>query len=229
MMIPLYVMKKRSIKGEVFTLLAIDLKQEFRQRYGLYGILLFTVAAVYLIYTIFGSVSPKAWVSLYWLIILFSALQVVSRSILQQRDELSKYLYANVDPRSLILSKIIFNSMLLCLVVLLSFLFMWLWLGLPEASVAGILCTSVVAGFSLSCTLSLISAIALKAGNNVTLMSILSFPLVLPVLKIGAKSNLKLIKGEEFSAIGPELLLLFAILFLVISLALILYPFLWKQ
>jgi heme exporter protein B len=83
------------------------------------------------------------------------------------------------------------------------------------------------AGFAASFTF--LSSIASKAGNGNLLMPVLSFPIIIPMLLVLVKASKKAMDGLDPSLIWPDLLVLLAIDVLVIALAYLLFPFLWKD
>ena len=85
-------------------------------------------------------------------------------------------------------------------------------------------------GVSLSLVFTLMAAIAAKAQQNAAVMAILGFPLIIPQLLFLIRLS-KSAFGEVFreGALLQILLLLIGLNILVIVLAIILFPFLWKD
>jgi heme exporter protein B len=75
----------------------------------------------------------------------------------------------------------------------------------------------------------ILSSIASKAGNSNLLMPVLSFPIIIPMLLVLIKASKKAMDGLDVSVIWPDLFVLLAIDIIVIALAYILFPFLWKD
>jgi heme exporter protein B len=75
----------------------------------------------------------------------------------------------------------------------------------------------------------MISAIASKAGNNGTLMAILSFPVIIPVILILIRLSKRAMDGIERSLSYGDIGVLFAINAIVITTALLLFPYLWRD
>jgi heme exporter protein B len=83
-------------------------------------------------------------------------------------------------------------------------------------------------GWSLSLVFSFLAAIAAKAQQNAAIMPILGFPLIIPQLIMLMK-----ISAAAFHATAPipltPVIMLVVMDVLVILLAVILFPFLWKD
>jgi heme exporter protein B len=75
----------------------------------------------------------------------------------------------------------------------------------------------------------MISAIASKAGNNGTLMAILSFPVIIPLLMLVIKLSKNAMDGLDRSVSLKEIGVLFAINAIVIVISLLLFPYLWRD
>ena len=81
---------------------------------------------------------------------------------------------------------------------------------------------------SFSLTFTLMSAIASKAGNNATLMSILSFPLIIPVILLLIKISLASLQNEIEIPV-KDFLLLGGLNLIMLLMAVILFPYLWRD
>jgi len=74
------------------------------------------------------------------------------------------------------------------------------------------------------------SAIASRAGNNATLMAVLGFPLIIPLLIFLTKLSAAAIVSNSFDGETTQnLLLLLAFNILQPTLALILFPYIWRD
>ena len=92
--------------------------------------------------------------------------------------------------------------------------------------VAAMLEPAVASGYVM---LALVAAIAAKAENSATLMAILSFPVILPLLLLLLRVAKNAMDGLERSASSDELLTILAIDAVVLALSYLLFPFLWKS
>jgi heme exporter protein B len=128
----------------------------------------------------------------------------------------------------LIGARIIYNTALMLVLGLLGYALYALVLGNPVEDPWYFLLTVVLAAIGFSATFTMISAIASKAGNNQTLMAILGFPVILPVLLIVIKLSKNAMDGLARSASNDELLTLLAINVLVGALSFLLFPYLWR-
>jgi heme exporter protein B len=81
----------------------------------------------------------------------------------------------------------------------------------------------------MSSVLTLVAAIASRSNGNLTLMAVLGFPVIIPLLLTLIRFSKNAIDGIDFSLNLPYALGVVAINVIVIALAWILFPFLWKE
>ena len=223
----------RESLGQIGTLVEKEFRLEWRQRYALNGMLLYIVGAVFVCYLSFnarrGQLGPTVWNTLFWLIQLFTAINAIAKTFVQEQAGRQLYYYTLVSPQQIIISKIIYNTGLMLVLALLGFSVYAFVLGNPVQDgwlyVGSLLLGAV--GFAASLTL--VAAIAAKAENSATLMAILSFPVILPLLLLLLKVAKNAIDGLDRSASTDELVAIGSIDAIVLALSYLLFPFLWKS
>ncbi|HLU90644.1 MAG TPA: heme exporter protein CcmB [Cyclobacteriaceae bacterium] len=219
--------------NEIFVLIRKEVTLEWRQKYALNGILLYVVSAVFITYLSFGAnrgnLSLPTWNALYWIIILFSSVNAVAKSFVQEHQGRQLYYYMIAAPESIILSKIIYNTFLTLVLALLGYGVFSLILGNPVQDQTMFVLNLILGAVGLSSCLTMVSGIASKAGNNATLMAILSFPLVIPILLMAISISKNAMDGIDRDLSLDKMLILLAINAIVCSTAYILFPYLWRS
>jgi heme exporter protein B len=215
--------------NHIFTLFKKDLLLEIRQQYSFYGILLYIVATVFVLKMAFLSTpESQVWNGLFWVIQLFISINAVAKSFLQESKGRMLYFYSIAGPRDFILAKLLFNSLLMLLMSLLSLLLFSLFLGSPLEKAGPFIGLVLLGGLSLSLVFTFLAAIAAKAQQNAAIMAILGFPIILPQLMLLMQlSNAAFTQGMPIPL--ATILLLVALDAMVVLLAVILFPFLWKD
>ena len=99
----------------------------------------------------------------------------------------------------------------------------------PIQDVKTLLPSILVGAEGCSTSPTMISSIASKAANSSTLMAVLSFPVIVPMLLMLIKMSKNAMDGLERSASFDELLTLLAINMIVITVSYILFPYLWRS
>jgi heme exporter protein B len=87
----------------------------------------------------------------------------------------------------------------------------------------------LLGALGFSSTLTMISAIAAKAGNNAVLMAVLGFPVILPMLLLLIKVSKNAMDGLDRAASIEEIFTLLAINLIVVSVSYLLFGFLWRS
>ena len=212
----------------ILTLFKKDLLLEVRQQYSFYGILLYIGSTIFVLYMSIDEPESKVWNGLFWVIQLFICINAVAKSFLQESKGRMLYFYSIASPAGFVLAKLLFNSLLMLLMSLLSLLLFTLFLGNPIEKVAPFIGLVLLGGWSLSLVFTFLAAIAAKAQQNAAIMAVLGFPLIIP--------QLLLLMRLSNAAFNPALtipftsvLLLMALDLMVVLLAVILFPFLWKD
>lgn len=218
---------------EVGALIRKEIVLEWRQRYALNGMLLYVVSTVLICYMSFslsaGSIQKPTWNTLYWIILLFAAVNAVAKSFMQERYGRFLYYYMLVSPQGIIVSKIVYNAILMLVLSLVGYGFYSLMLGNPVEDHFLFIAAILLGAAGFSTTLTMVSGIASKAGNNSVLMAILSFPVIIPMLLMLMKVSKNAMDGLERAASSDEILTLAAINMIVITLSYILFPYLWRS
>ena len=202
---------------------------EIRQQYTFYGVILYVVSTIFVLYLAMGQPEEKTWNGLFWMIQLFICVNAVAKSFLQESRGRMLYFYTIAGARDFILSKLIFNVVLMMLMSLLSLLLFQLLMGNPlrhPVKFIGIVC---LGGCSLSLVFTFLAAIAARAQQNAALMAIMGFPLIIPQVMLLMRISNTAFADVIQAGLASIILVLIGLDVLVMALAIILFPFLWKD
>ncbi|NCT93494.1 MAG: cytochrome C biogenesis protein [Chitinophagaceae bacterium] len=213
----------------ILTLVRKDILLEIRQQYTLYGVLLYIASTIFVVYLSMGQPEESVWNSLFWVIQLFVCVNAVAKSFLQESRGRMLYFYSIAGARDFILAKLLFNLVLMLVMSFLGLCVFTLLLGNPLEHWFRFMGIACLGGISLSLVFTFLAAIAAKAQQQAAMMAIMGFPLIIPQLLLLMK-----IAGTAFSDIiqggwWQMVFLLIGLDCLVIALAVILFPFLWKD
>lgn len=216
---------------EIIELIKKDFLLEIRQKYALNAILLYVVSTVFVVQLSFGRIIDEtSWIALFWIILLFAAFNAVSKSFVQEHTARRLYYFMIAAPVSIVLSKIVYNSLLMVSLGFLSLGLYVLFLGMPDFNPWLLYPSFMLGCIGLASALTMVSAIASSAGNNAALMAVLGFPVVIPLLLLVINS-FKLALQVNISTLQmiKSLTSLFLIDAVVVILAVILFPYLWRK
>ncbi len=201
---------------------------EIRQQYSFYGILLYMGATIFVLFLAIAEPEKEIWNGLFWVIQLFICINAVAKSFMQESRARMLYFYTIASPVHFMIAKLLFNSLLMLLMTLISLLLFLAFIGNPAEKLLPFTGLALLGGFSLSMVFTFLAAIAAKARQNAAIMAVLGFPLIVPQLMLLMKlSNAAFFAGQSFQ--WSDILLLIALDFLVGLLSVILFPFLWKD
>ena len=102
-------------------------------------------------------------------------------------------------------------------------------MGNPVADFGLFLVNLGLGSIGFSGAFTLVSAIASQANNSGTLMAILGFPIILPLLLILIKVSKNAMDGLDLSVSTDEIFTLLAIDAIVVTVSWLLFPFVWKN
>ena len=221
------------IMREIWILVKKEMLIELRMKYALSGMLLYLVSSIFLGYITFSlgraQINVPTWNVLFWIIMLFVATNSIAKSFIQESKERLLYYYTIANPQSIIISKIIFNSLLMLFLVLVGFVIYIILLGNPVEDVPLFIFSLLLGAIGFSATFTMISSIASKASNSGTLMAILGFPIIIPILLLLIKISRNAIEGLDRSTTYDEIITLVAIIIIAISTSILLFPYLWRS
>lgn len=213
----------------ILILLRKDLLLEIRQQYTFYGVLLYVASTIFVLYLSMGQPEGPVWKGLFWMIQLFICVNAVAKSFLQEGRGRLLYFYSIAGARDFILAKLLFNALLMLVMSLLSLALFLFMLGDPMAHAGYFVLITCLGGVSLSLVFTFLAAIAARAQQSSALMAILGFPLVIPQLLLLSRVSTIAFEDVLQGGLGRMLLILAGLDVLLIALALILFPFLWKD
>jgi heme exporter protein B len=217
----------------ILTLIRKEFTLELRRKSVISGIGLYLFSLIFICYLTFSlrqsGINEATWSALFWLAILFSVVNSVAKSFIGEKKGSFIYFYTIASPQAIILSKIIYNTVLCLVLSLTGFVLFSLFISNPVKDPATFILTLVLTSFGFSAALSLISGIASKANNSSILMAVLSFPIIIALLLMAIKVTKNVLDGLERDASLDELLNLFAINCILTALAYILFPYIWRS
>jgi len=213
----------------IVTLIKKDLLLEVRQQYTFYGILLYVASTIFIVYLTMGQPEGQVWNSLFWIVQLFVCVNAVAKSFLGDSRGRMLYFYSIAGATDFILSKLVFNIILMLVMSLLSLGVFIVLLDNPLTHFTAFLGISMLGGLGLALVFTFLAAIAAKAQQQAALMAIMGFPVIVPQLLLLSKIAKTAFEPVIQGGIWQMVLVLMGLDLLTVILALILFPFLWKD
>ena len=204
---------------------------EFRQKSSLGGVLVYVIGTIFVSAMCFKNHLDKpTWNALFWIITLFTSVTISGKSFLKETGGKDLFNYLHYSPQQFIISKIIYNMVFMLTLSLITFFFYAFFVKNQVENMSLFLMVLVLASTGLAGVLSLMSAIAAKANGNFAMMSILSFPVVLPLIIVVIRLSKQAVDGIEWAGVGYSFIaILAAINVLTLALSFLLFPYLWRD
>jgi heme exporter protein B len=214
----------------IITLTRKEFRLEWRQRSVLGGMLLYVISTVFICYlSMRRIVDQPTWNALFWIVQVFIAVNGIAKSFLQENRGRMLYYYTIADPRAMILSKIMYGLVLMTTLSIIHLGVYSILVGNPVQDFPMFLVAVLLGSLGLASVITMVSAIASKASNNVGLVSILGFPVLIPILMTTIRFSKSAMDGLGWFVAGKFALLLIGLNLLVSALAYLLFPYLWKD
>ncbi len=215
--------------AQLWALLAKDIKLDFRQHFGLSGILLSVLASVFIVYLAFGELDGRLWVVLLWVIILFSSVNAILKSHTQEHESRQVYYYTLCDPLVVAGAKLVYNFFLTLTITLIALFLFGVITVYPVVSTPYFLLGLVLGVLGIAANFTFISKIASFAAHQNTMMTILSLPVIIPLLLPLIRLSIKSLGPLTWAMVKSDVTILAAIDLLIIALVMVLFPYLGRS
>ena len=219
--------------NRILTLIGKEFRSEWRQKYALNGMLLYLASTIFVCYMSFnvkvGIIQPLTWNALFWIIILFAGVNSVAKSFIQEANGRLLYYYSLAKPEQIIVSKTIYYALLMIGLTLIGYLFYSLVMGNPVNDKPMFVLTVLLASTGFASALTMLSGIASKAPNSSTLIAVLSFPVLIPMLLVIIKCSRNALDGIDRSIYMDQIATLIGINAIIIAVSYLLFPYLWRS
>lgn len=212
----------------VFALIKKDFQTEWKEKYVLGAILLFVLVSSYIIYKSFQQITPMSWNVLFWIIFLFTAINALIRSFSVELSRQYLYIYQLVKPGEIIVAKIVYNIIVLFLVSLALVGALSLFTIHPIEDYGLFFMAILLGSIGVSICFTFVASVLGQQSGQSVMMSVLSLPLVIPILLLLLKITANSLGILQDSSINSDLFLLGGIDLILFGVAVIIYPFLWR-
>lgn len=210
-----------------------DLRSEVRTRYGITTLALFVVTVVSLLAyaTAEEPLAKPIIAGVIWILMFFTAMSGLGRGFMSEEERgTSLYLRLSAPTSSVYWGKLAGNlvfSLLSNLALILLFLIL---MPLVQVGSFGLLLLTVVLGScGLATIVTITSAIVAKAGSRNSLLPVLSFPLLLPLVMPGIQATLYALAGLGIAEAWGEISVMIAHTGIVAVVSWLVFGVLWEE
>lgn len=205
-------------------------RQEWKQRHAFFGLVLYCAATIFISYLAFrNSIDSVTWNALFWIIMLFASVNALAKSFLSENRGRQLYYYTLVSAPVFYLSKLLYGIVIMLVLSFISLAIFSALNGVPGWNFGSYFISMITGITGLAVTLTMISAITSRSGSQASLMAILGFPVLIPMLVIIIKMSAKAVNGFSIVDFPKDLILLAALIAMATALSYILFPYIWRE
>lgn len=214
---------------QVTAIIQRELRHELRSRKSLLAILLYIGSTVYISYLAFQhNLDSTTWNALFWILIIFISMFAASGSFAGREGEML-YIYTLVSPRKFILARLVYNGLFMLFVSIMAFLGFVFFVGYPISNALVFMANMILTVWGISSLLTMSFAISAKGGGGFTLMAVISFPLMVPLLITAQHISGMCLQGSELDNVFGNLASLLALDGIIGALCYLLFAYLWRD
>ena len=202
---------------------------EFRTRSAISGIFLYVISTLFVVYETFIKIQPNVWNTLFWIILLFVAVNAMVKSFVQEKGNRVLYYYSLLNPSHVLIAKIVYNTLLLLVLSLLIWGLFIFFGDNPVKDIGLFLLILFLGSFGFSVTFTFLASLVAASNQSSKLLAVLSFPLIIPIILMLVKISAHALRLIQDTAVSGDLAILVAIDLLLCGVALLLFPFIWRD
>ena len=151
------------------------------------------------------------------------------KSFVQEKGNSILYYYSLLNPAHVLLAKIVYNTLLLFILSLLIWIVFIFFGDNPVKDVWLFLLILFLGSVGFSVTFTFLASLITATNQNATLLAVLSFPLIIPVILMLVKISAHALRLIQDTAVGDDIAILIAIDLLLCGVAILLFPFIWRD
>jgi heme exporter protein B len=228
---PAFAMTGLILKNRVFENLKKDYRVEFRNRYSIYVSISFAVISTLSISLASGGIliPVKIQAVILWIILFFSAMSGLSHIFTREEEqETALFLRLNAKPDVIFASKLLFNIILFFILqIIINPLFIF-FLQSEIKSLVPFILTMLAGGLAMSSSTTILAAITAKAKGKAPLFTVISFPIVLPIILTASDSTAIALSKSGYEGIN-NIIFLFAFSVIITALSYLLFEHIWIE
>ena len=211
---------------------AKDIKSELRTRFALNSLVMFAVVTLVVISFSLGprTVDPQIHAVLLWVTLFFSSMAGLTRGMVKEVElKTADALRLAVPAEVVYWGKLFFHVALLAPVNGIILVLYYFFMSPPWTCIGGTALIVLLGTLALSGATTLLSAIVARAAIKGSLLPVLAFPVLLPVLLAAVQATRMSLEGRPLADWFGELLMIFFYTSLLITASHLLFPVVWEE
>lgn len=167
---------------------------------------------------------------IFWVILLFSAVNIGVLSYLQETGGRRMYYMQLAEPLAVYMAKSLYIFFLLAMVSILSLALMSVFHGWPVIQPEFLWFGVGMGCLGLALLFGFLAAIGSQTRSSATLSTVISFPLIIGLTMLAGKiAKGGLLAGSTLDLVEMELLMLFGLDLMIGGLGILLFTYIWRD
>ncbi|MFH2036139.1 MAG: heme exporter protein CcmB [Candidatus Zixiibacteriota bacterium] len=224
--------KSVSWSAKVLAVTRKDIVSEFRTRYAVNAVVMFALVTLTVISMSLGllQLTPDLAAALFWIILFFAAMSGLAQAFIKEEESgTAMILKLSTDGLIVFFGKLIFNLLLLSVLTVIIVPLFIILLHITPANWLVFMVGLVLGIIGLSGATTIIAAIVSKATIKGALFTVLSFPILMPLLIAVISITKTAIDGGSWGNISSAIQLLIAYDVVMTTVSVMLFDFVWRQ
>lgn len=217
---------------KVLTVTKKDIVTEFRTRYAVNAVVMFALVTLTVISITVGNINldTDMAAALFWVVLFFASMSGLAQSFIKE-EETGTSLVLKLSSEGLVVffGKLIFNLLLLFLLAILVVPLFIVFLNQMPENWLLFLIGLVLGLIGLSGATTIIAAIVSMATVKGALFTVLSFPILMPLLIAVVEITKVSFAGGTFGEASSAVQLLAAYDVVMVTISVMLFDFVWRQ
>ncbi|MBD3226275.1 MAG: ABC transporter permease [Caldithrix sp.] len=217
---------------KAWLILQKDIQQEFKTRFAVNAILLFAVVTLTAVSFSIGtySASQEILAALLWIILFFSAMSGLSHIFVREEEtHTADTLKLVALPVNVFWGKFFFNLILLILVEIIIIPLYFAVMNFVVIHTSFFILVMLLGSLGLTGGGTMVAAIISKASAKGALFTVLSFPILLPVLVSAISATNSAVGNDPVSLTGNAIQTMIAYDVVIITASVLLFDFVWNE
>lgn len=209
-----------------------DLQAELRSRYAVNTVLAFVAAALFLVLFSLDAeqLPPTSKSGLVWIIILFAALSSLARSFVMETEQQTfDLLRLHGQPTDVYIGKLAYNTAFALSVNIITFGSYLFLLGIPIVDGWALMLTLLLGTTGLCAVATMLAAIVSQADRKGTIFSVLSIPLLVPLILILVRTTRAALIEGLIEKYYNDFWALLGFVGVTISAGILLFDYIWED
>ncbi|HYW36226.1 MAG TPA: heme exporter protein CcmB [Balneolaceae bacterium] len=209
-----------------------DMRAELRSQYAINTVLAFVGSSLLLISFSLnaGQLGPKPQSGILWIIILFAALSSLSRSFVAETEQNTfNLLRLHGSATAIYGGKLSYNFIFTFTINLVTFIIYIFFLGISVANIWSLIVVLILGSAGLASIATMLAAIVSQADRKGAIFSVLSVPLLFPLILILVEATkMAFVKGMT-PAFMEDFLALVGFAGTTMTAGFLLFDFIWEE